>query len=156
MEHKKIQFLVPQYKEKEETISFLLDSIESQVYVDKKDMGVIICSDGGEYVLDQKFLDKYSYDIEYVICEHRGVASCGARGIGREERLLEVGRVGDNLVVPHFALPCPLAKVVVDHRDALAPRATQCVLAGLLGGVAIYLKGSDLCGVGTLCRHQRQ
>jgi glycosyltransferase involved in cell wall biosynthesis len=75
MEHKKIQFLVPQYKETEETISFLLDSIESQLYMDKKDMGVIICSDGGEYKLDQKFLDKYSYDIEYVICTHRGVSA---------------------------------------------------------------------------------
>jgi glycosyltransferase involved in cell wall biosynthesis len=75
MEHKKIQFLVPQYKENEETISFLLNSIESQVFVDKKDMGVIICSDGGEYVLDQNFLDKYSFDIQYVICEHRGVSA---------------------------------------------------------------------------------
>jgi cellulose synthase/poly-beta-1,6-N-acetylglucosamine synthase-like glycosyltransferase len=75
MKHKKIQFLVPQYKENEETISFLLDSIESQLHIDKKDMGVIICSDGGEYVLDKKFLDKYSYDIEYVICEHRGVSA---------------------------------------------------------------------------------
>ena len=75
MEYKKIQFLVPQYKENEEVISFLLDSIESQIYVDKKDMGVIICSDGGEYILDQKFLDKYSFDIQYVICEHRGVSA---------------------------------------------------------------------------------
>lgn len=75
MEHKKIQFLVPQYKENEETISFLLDSIESQIYVDKMDMGVIICSDGGEYVLKQEFLDKYSFDIQYVICEHRGVSA---------------------------------------------------------------------------------
>ena len=75
MEHKKIQFLVPQYKENEETISFLLDSIESQIHVDKKDMGVIICSDGGEYELDRDFLKKYTYDIEYVICEHRGVSA---------------------------------------------------------------------------------
>ena len=75
MEHKKIQFLVPQYKENEETISFLLDSIETQLHIDKKDVGVIICSDGGEYVLDKKFLNKYSYDIEYIICEHRGVSA---------------------------------------------------------------------------------
>ena len=40
MEHKKIQFLVPQYKENEETISFLLDSIESQLHIDKNDVGV--------------------------------------------------------------------------------------------------------------------
>lgn len=75
MDHKKIQFLVPQYKENEETISFLLNSIESQLHIDKKDIGVIICSDGGGYVLDKDFLDKYSYDIEYVICDHRGVSA---------------------------------------------------------------------------------
>lgn len=75
MEHKRLQFLVPQYKEKEETISFLLNSIECQADIDKKDIGVIICSDGGEYVLDKKFLKKYSYDIDYVICEHRGVSA---------------------------------------------------------------------------------
>ena len=75
MEHKRLQFLVPQYKETEEIIKFLLDSIECQVYIDKKDIGVIICSDGGEYILDQKFLDKYSYDIDYVICKHRGVSA---------------------------------------------------------------------------------
>jgi cellulose synthase/poly-beta-1,6-N-acetylglucosamine synthase-like glycosyltransferase len=75
MEHKKIQFLVPQYKENEETISFLLNSLDSQIHIDKKDIGVIICSDGGEYILDKSFLDKYSYDIEYVICEHRGVSA---------------------------------------------------------------------------------
>lgn len=75
MEHKKIQFLVPQYKENEETISFLLDSLESQIHIDKKDIGVIICSDGGEYILDESFINKYSYDIEYVICKHRGVSA---------------------------------------------------------------------------------
>lgn len=75
MEHKRLQFLVPQYKETEEVISFLLDSIECQVCIDKKDIGVIICSDGGNYILDRKFLDKYSYDIEYVVCKHRGVSA---------------------------------------------------------------------------------
>lgn len=39
------------------------------------DIGVIICSDGGNYILNQEFLDKYSYDIKYVICEHRGVSA---------------------------------------------------------------------------------
>ena len=75
MEHKRLQFLVPQYKETEDIIKFLLDSIECQVEIDKKDIGMIICSDGGEYILDRKFLDKYSYDIDYVICEHRGVSA---------------------------------------------------------------------------------
>ena len=75
MKHKRLQFLVPQYKETEELISFLLDSIECQQGIDKKDIGVIICSDGGEYVLDKKFLKKYSYDIDYVVCKHRGVSA---------------------------------------------------------------------------------
>lgn len=75
MDYKKIQFLVPQYKENEEIISFLLDSIESQLHIEKKDMGVIICSDGGEYILNKDFLDKYTYDIEYVICDHCGVSA---------------------------------------------------------------------------------
>lgn len=75
MKHKKLQFLIPQYKETEKVISFLLDSIECQVDIDKKDIGAIICSDGGEYVLDKKFLKKYSYDIDYVICKHRGVSA---------------------------------------------------------------------------------
>ena len=75
MEHKRLQFLVPQYKETEDVIKFLLDSIEFQVLIDKKDIGVIICSDGGEYILDQKFLDKYSYDIDYIVCPHRGVSA---------------------------------------------------------------------------------
>lgn len=75
MEHKRLQLLVPQYKETEDVIKFLLDSVEYQVLIDKKDVGVIICSDGGEYILDRKFLDKYSYDIDYVVCPHRGVSS---------------------------------------------------------------------------------
>ena len=75
MEHKRLQFLVPQYKETEETIKYLLDSIECQFCIDMKDIGVIICSDGGNYVLDRKFLDKYSYDIDYVVCKHRGVSA---------------------------------------------------------------------------------
>ena len=75
MEHKRLQFLVPQYKETEDVIKFLLDSIECQVDIDKKDIGMIICSDGGEYILDKKFLKKYSFDIDYVICTHRGVSA---------------------------------------------------------------------------------
>lgn len=75
MKHKRLQFLVPQYKETEDVIKFLLDSIESQLYIDKSEFGVIICSDGGNYKLNKEFLDSYSYDIDYVICKHRGVSA---------------------------------------------------------------------------------
>ena len=74
MNHKKLQILVPQYKEDESVISYLLDSLECQFGIDKNDFGVIICSDGGVYELDRKIFEKYTYDIEYIICEHRGVS----------------------------------------------------------------------------------
>lgn len=74
MKHKKLQFLVPQYKETEKVISFLLDSIECQVGIDFNDIGVVICSDGGEYVLDEGLISRYSFDVDYHICKHRGVS----------------------------------------------------------------------------------
>ena len=44
---KKLQILVPQYKETEDIIKPLLDSIEVQQNVDlKNDVGVIIVNDG--------------------------------------------------------------------------------------------------------------
>ena len=63
MDHKKLQILVPQYKETEDVIKYLLDSIECQFCIDMKDIGVIICSDGGNYILDRKFLDNAANEI---------------------------------------------------------------------------------------------
>lgn len=74
MDHKFLQILVPQYRETESTISFLLDSIDSQNGIDKSRIGVVICSDGGEYVLGS-FLEKYPFDIRYAVCDHRGVSA---------------------------------------------------------------------------------
>ena len=71
---KRLNILVPHYKESEETISALLNSIESQIEIDKNDIGVVICSDGGVVRLSSKFLKRYSYDIRYVVCTHRGVS----------------------------------------------------------------------------------
>lgn len=75
MNHKRLQFLVPQYKEDEKTIKFLLDSIANQENIDRNDIGVIICSDGGFVKLDENFLSSYPYDIEYHILEHKGVSA---------------------------------------------------------------------------------
>lgn len=74
----KIQILVPQYEETEDVIKPLLDSIEIQQSVDlENDIGVIICNDGSDskYHLSREFLDKYTYPIEYHLCEHRGVSA---------------------------------------------------------------------------------
>ena len=68
----KLQILIPQYKETEEIIKPLLDSIEIQQNVDlKNDIGVIIVNDGTEVHLSQEFLDKYSYRIDYYTDDKR-------------------------------------------------------------------------------------
>lgn len=72
----KLQILIPQYKETEEIIKPLLDSIEIQQNVDlKNDVGVIIVNDGSDVHLSREFLDKYTYKIDYYLNEHAGVSA---------------------------------------------------------------------------------
>ena len=72
----KLQILVPQYKETEEVIKPLLDSIEVQQSVNlKNDIGVIIVNDGTDVHLDREFLNRYSFPIEYYLNEHKGVSA---------------------------------------------------------------------------------
>lgn len=73
---KKLQILIPQYKETEDIIKPLLDSIEIQQNVDlKNEVGVIIVNDGTDVHLSKEFLDRYTYDIEYHLNEHKGVSA---------------------------------------------------------------------------------
>jgi glycosyltransferase involved in cell wall biosynthesis len=72
----KLQILVPQYNETENTIKNLLDSIEIQQKVDlQNDIGVIIVNDGSNIHLSREFLDGYSYKIDYYLNEHKGVSA---------------------------------------------------------------------------------
>ena len=72
----KLQILIPQYKETEEIIKPLLDSIEIQQNVDlENDVGVIIVNDGTDVHLSQEFLDRYTYHIDYYLNEHKGVSA---------------------------------------------------------------------------------
>lgn len=71
----KIDILVPQYRETEEVIRPLLDSIATQQNVDFENVGVIICNDGTDVLLDEEFLSGYPYKITYIKCEHRGVSA---------------------------------------------------------------------------------
>ena len=71
----KLQILVPQYKETEEILKPLLDSIEVQQNVDlKRDVGVIIVNDGTDVHLSREFLDKYSFRVDYYLNDHKGVS----------------------------------------------------------------------------------
>lgn len=72
----KLQILIPQYKETDDTIKPLLDSIEVQQNVDlKNDVGVIIVNDGTDVHLSQELFDRYTFPIEYHLHEHKGVSA---------------------------------------------------------------------------------
>ena len=72
----KLQILIPQYKETEEVIKPLLDSIEIQQNIDlKNEVGVIIVNDGTDVHLSQDFLNRYTYHIDYYLNEHKGVSA---------------------------------------------------------------------------------
>ena len=72
----KLQILVPQYKETDEIIKPLLDSIELQQNIDlKNDIGVIIVNDGTDVHLSKELLSRYTFPIEYHLNEHGGVSA---------------------------------------------------------------------------------
>lgn len=69
----KLQILIPHYKETENEVKPLLDSIALQQNVDFSEIGVIICHDGEESRnLD---LPYYPFHIEQIRQEHKGVSA---------------------------------------------------------------------------------
>ena len=71
----KLQILIPQYKETDEVVKPLLDSIALQQNVDFSEIGVIICNDGTDVHLSDELLNSYPYGIEYYKEPHRGVSA---------------------------------------------------------------------------------
>lgn len=71
----RIQFLVPQYKETDDVIKPLLDSVAIQQNVPMDDIGVIIINDGTDVHLSQELLNAYPFRIEYFLDEHKGVSA---------------------------------------------------------------------------------
>ena len=72
---RKLDILVPQYKETDEIVKPLLDSIAVQQSVDFNEIGVIICNDGTDVRLSDELLHSYPFTVEYHLCEHRGVSA---------------------------------------------------------------------------------
>lgn len=70
----KLQILIPQYKETDEVIKPLLDSIALQQNVPFDQIGVIICNDGGDVFLSDELLTAYPFPVEYHKEPHRGVS----------------------------------------------------------------------------------
>ena len=72
----KLQILIPQYKETDEIIRPLLDSIAIQQNVDFREVGVIIVNDGSDVRLDWRALQaRYPYDVQYHLATHGGVSA---------------------------------------------------------------------------------
>lgn len=71
----KLQLLIPQYKETNEIIKPLLDSIAIQQNIDFNEIGVIITNDGTDTHLTSKFLNSYPFKIDYYLAEHKGVSA---------------------------------------------------------------------------------
>lgn len=72
----KLQILIPQYNEDENTIKPLLDSIAIQQGINlKDDIEVFIGNDGSDTKLSVDFLKKYPYRIQYHFFEHGGLAA---------------------------------------------------------------------------------
>lgn len=70
----KLQILVPQYKETDEIIKPLLDSIAIQQSVDFNEIGVVICNDGSDVFLSDELIKAYPFEIQYHKEKHRGVS----------------------------------------------------------------------------------
>ena len=71
----KLQILVPQYREDDEIIRPLLDSIAIQQNVPFDEIGVVICNDGSDVRLSEALLEAYPFDIQYYLEPHRGVSA---------------------------------------------------------------------------------
>ena len=69
----KLQILIPHYKETEEEIRPLLDSIALQQNVDFSEIGVVICHDGEE--VEDLDLPVYAFMVEQIRQEHKGVSA---------------------------------------------------------------------------------
>jgi glycosyltransferase involved in cell wall biosynthesis len=71
----KLQILIPQYKETDEVVKPLLDSIALQQNVPFDEIGVIICNDGSGVYLSNELLNSYPFKVEYYKEPHRGVSA---------------------------------------------------------------------------------
>lgn len=72
----KLQILIPQYKETDEIVKPLLDSIALQQNVDlKNEVGVIIVNDGSDVHLSSELIHAYPFPIVYYYNEHKGVSA---------------------------------------------------------------------------------
>lgn len=71
----RLQILIPQYKETEEVISNLLNSILIQQGVNFNDIEVLIMNDGTDIHLSEDLLEIFPFKVKYFLEEHIGVSA---------------------------------------------------------------------------------
>ena len=71
----RFQVLVPQYRETDEVVKPLLDSIAIQQNVPFDEIGAVICNDGSDVFLSEDLLNSYPFKVEYYKEPHRGVSA---------------------------------------------------------------------------------
>lgn len=73
----KLQILIPQYKETDEVVKPLLDSLAIQQNIDMNEIGVVIVNDGSDVHLTPALLgdSNYKFNIDYILNEHKGVSA---------------------------------------------------------------------------------
>ena len=69
-----LELLISQYKETEEMVKLMLDSIAIQQGIDFNDIHVIIANDGSDVILSREFLNSYSFNITYYTPQHLGMS----------------------------------------------------------------------------------
>lgn len=70
-----LEILIPQYKETDDIIKPLLDSIKEQINIDFNEIGVIITNDGSDVFLSEKLLSSYPFKVQYFKNEHKGISA---------------------------------------------------------------------------------
>lgn len=76
-----LDILIPQYKETEEIVRPLLDSLKIQQGINFDDLGVIIVNDGSDVFLSEDFLKSYPFKVKYIKAEHQGVSATRQRAL---------------------------------------------------------------------------
>ena len=78
---RKLDIIIPHYKEPWELCKYLLDSIALQRGVPMKDVRVVIVNDGDECLLEEEPLNEYPFGIVYEIKPHGGISDTRNYGI---------------------------------------------------------------------------
>ena len=73
----KLQLLIPQYKETEDQVRPMLESIAGQQGADlKRDIEVLMGNDGSDTKLSEEFLGSFPFSVRYISFEHSSPAGC--------------------------------------------------------------------------------